>query len=124
VDDAEGRWDALARARVIADPRKFRDYVLVPGYPGGKDHIFLGTLGFRSRSAADAWELARLYEEQAQERIAAGEVHFARANPYGRLFSIVITVRDVELRTAWLLSDDELRLVTPFSGFARGTPEG
>lgn len=70
MDDAASRQEALARARIIADPRKFREYVLVPGHPSGKDRIFLGTLGFRPISAADAWEPARLYEEQARERIA------------------------------------------------------
>lgn len=123
MDDAETRWDELARARVIADPRKFRDYVLVPGFPGGKDRIFLGTLRFRPRSTADAWELARLYEEQARGRIASREVHFARTNSYGVLVTIVIIVRGVGLRTAWLLNGEVVHLVTPFSGFARGAPE-
>jgi hypothetical protein len=70
VDDQEEHLRAMRRARIVADPRKFRDYVLVPGHPKGKDRIFLGTLGFRPYSTADAWELARLYEEQAREQIA------------------------------------------------------
>jgi hypothetical protein len=108
----------------MADPRKFHEYVLVPDYPGGKDHIFLGTLGFRPHSAIDARELARLYEEQARERITSGNVQFARTNPYGDLYIIVIAVRGVELRTAWLHAGDEVRLVTPFSGFERDVPRG
>ena len=62
-NDAESRLEALRRALIIADPRKFREYVLVPGRPEGNDRIFLGTLGFRPYSVADAWELARIYEE-------------------------------------------------------------
>jgi hypothetical protein len=72
----------------------------------------------------DAWALARLYEEQPKERIAAGEVQFGRSTPYGVLCTIVITVRGASLRTGWLLSGDALRLITPFSGFVRGAPKG
>jgi len=124
LDDLDTFSEALERARVIADPRKFREYVLVPGHSTGKDRIFLGTLGFRPASAADAWELARLYEAQARERIASEDVQFARPTPFGVLCTIVVTVRGVSLRTAWLLSEDELRLITPFTGFASSTLKG
>jgi glyoxylase-like metal-dependent hydrolase (beta-lactamase superfamily II) len=79
----EKLWEALARARIVADPRKFRDYVLVPGHFSGKSHVFLQTLGYRPRSNADAWELAREFEEQAQERVATGAVQFAGTISYG-----------------------------------------
>lgn len=47
------------RAQIVADHRKFRDFVLVPGKHGGKDRIFLKVLGFRARSSSDAWSLAK-----------------------------------------------------------------
>jgi hypothetical protein len=125
VDDGERYRDALLRARIIADPRKFRDYVLRPGHPRGKDRVFLGTLGFRANSAVDAWNLARLYEEQARQQIVAGAVTFGRADEHGLRCTIIIVVRDVELRTGWLLRfDDVLWLVTPFSGFAQRRSKG
>ncbi len=124
MDDAVSRLEALRRARIIADPRKFRDYVLTPDYPGGKDHIFLQTLGFRPRSVVDAWELARLYEEQAHERIVADDVIFAGAVEFGDRYTMTVVVRGVALRSGWLLRDDVLRLTTPFSGFVRKALKG
>jgi hypothetical protein len=125
LDELGKRLEALARARVIADPRKFREYVLVPGHSRGKDRIFLGTLGFRPYSAVDAWELARLYEEQARERIALGDVQFGESDEHGHRCIIVISVRGVSLRTGWILrNDDILWLTTPFSGFFRATRKG
>jgi hypothetical protein len=124
LDDSEERLAALMRARVIADPRKFRDYVLDPERSRGKHHIFLGTLGFRPRSTADSWALARLYEEQAQERVVAGEIEYGGAITFGDRYTIVVSVRGVSLRTGWLHKDDVLRLITPFSGFAARNRRG
>ena len=124
MDETLTRLEALRRARIIADPRKFRDYVLDPARSGGKGRIFLGTLGFRPYSTADAWELARLYEEQARESVESGEVQFSGTIRYGHRFTIVITVRGVSLRTGWLFSDDVLRLITRFSGFAGSNLKG
>jgi hypothetical protein len=124
VNEEDERLTALRRARVVADPRKFRDYALAPEHPKGKARIFVGTLGFRPNSSADAWTLARLYEEQARERIAVGDVTFSGTISFGLRTTIVVAVRGVSLRTGWLLSGDELRLVTPFSGFARDTRGG
>jgi len=124
LEDPEKRREALARARIIADPRKFRDYVLVPGHSSGKSHIFLRTLGYRPRSNADAWTLARLYEEQARKKVASGEIQFGERNQYGLRCTIVVVVRDVALRTGWRLRDNgTLWLATPFSGFARFASE-
>jgi hypothetical protein len=82
--------------------------------------MFLGTLGFRPNSAADAWALARLFEEQARQRIASGDVQFGEADEHGLRCTIVVRVRGVVLRTGWILrSDDVLWLATPFSGFSR-----
>lgn len=124
ADDDALRLEALARVRIIADPRKFRDYVLVPNYPGGKSHIFLETLGFRPHSVVDAWALARLYEEQARQQIVACDVKFAGAVEFGERYTITIDVRGVALRTGWLLANDVLRLATPFSGFAHEFRKG
>jgi hypothetical protein len=125
VSENEQYRDDLSRARIIADPRKFRDYVLVPGHPKGKYRIFLGTLGFRPNSSADAWALARLYEEQAREQISTGDVQIGVKDVHGLRCMIVITVRGVALRMGWRLRDDGiLWLSTPFSGFARALPKG
>ena len=101
MDDEDAWLEAPHRARIVADPRKFREYVLVPGHVSGKDRIFLGSLGFRLHSSVDAWELARLYEEQARERVAIGEVQFGRTIPFGVTTTIVVVVRGVSLRTGW-----------------------
>ncbi len=119
MDDVASHLEALRRARIIVDPRKFREYVLVPGNARGKDRLFLGTLGFRPYSADDAWELVRIYEEQVSQRIASGDIEFAGTITFGDRYTIEIVVRGVALRTGWLLGDDVLRLTTPFTGFAR-----
>jgi glyoxylase-like metal-dependent hydrolase (beta-lactamase superfamily II) len=120
LEDPEERWKALARARIVADPRKFRDYVLVPGHSSGKARIFLQTLGYRPRSNADAWALARLYEEQARAKIVAGDIQFGEQNQHGLRCTIEVVVRGVALRTGWRLRENgTLWLATPFSGFAR-----
>jgi hypothetical protein len=119
VDDVASRLEALRRARIIADPRKFREYVLVPGNARGKDRLILGTLGFRPHSADDAWELVRIYEEQASQRISSGDIEFAGTIAFGDRYTIEIVVRGVTFRSGWLLSDDVLCLTTPFTGFAR-----
>jgi hypothetical protein len=125
LDDDASRIEALRRARIIADPRKFRDYALVPGHSAGKDDIFLGRFGYRLYSAADAWTLARHYEEQALQQIDAGNVRYGKADEYGLRCTIVVTVRDVGLRSGWILrSDNVLWLAMPFSGFARSTLKG
>ncbi len=125
MDDPGTPWQSLSRARIIADPRKFRDYVLNPGHAGGKDRIFLGTFGFRPKSGADAWALARTYEEQAREQIDSGDVRFGDSDEHGHRCTIVIHVRGVRLRTGWILRrGGVLWLTTPFSGFARATRKG
>jgi hypothetical protein len=118
-DEAQWNW-ALRQAQIIVDPRKFREYVLVPGHPTGKDRVFLGLLGFRAHSAADSFALARLYEEQARQQIEVGAVQFTGTTEHGRRYMIVVEVRGVALRTGWLLRHDGTYwLTTPFRGFAR-----
>ena len=124
VDEEPSRLEGFAHARIFADPRKFREYVLVPGHSTGKDESFIGTFGYRPRSAADAWTLARLYEEQARQRVESGDVQFRGMGRYGDRYTIVIRVRGVALRFGWILSEGVLRLTTPFSGFARSNPKG
>jgi hypothetical protein len=119
VDD-EARWlAALQQAQIFVDPRKFREYVLVPGHPSGKDRVFLDLLGFRARSAADAEELALAYQEQARQRIRAQDFRFTGTNEHGWRFIIVVAVRGVAMRSGWLLRrDGTFWLTTPFRGFA------
>lgn len=52
--------------RIVADPRKFTEYVLVPGHPKGEDHIFIGRLGYRPRNEEDGGAIAKAYVAQAR----------------------------------------------------------
>jgi filamentous hemagglutinin len=117
----EAQWlRVLEKAQILVDPRKFREYVLVPGHASGKDRVFLELLGYRPRNVDDAISLARLYEEQARQRIMLEEVQFTGTQPNGRRFMIVVVVRGVALRSGWLLRHDgTFWLTTPFRGFAR-----
>jgi hypothetical protein len=119
----EARWlQVLKKAKIFVDPRKFREYVLVPGHPSGKDRVFLELLGYRSRNPDDAIALARLYEEQARQRILIEDVQFTGTQQHGRRYIIVIVVRGVALRSGWLLRHDgTLWLTTPFRGFTRAS---
>jgi hypothetical protein len=82
--------------------------------------VFLELLGYRSRNADDAISLARLYEEQAEQRIMHEDVQFTGSHEHGRRYLIVVVVRGVALRSGWLLRHDgTFWLTTPFRGFAR-----
>ncbi|CAA9553910.1 MAG: hypothetical protein AVDCRST_MAG59-1970 [uncultured Thermomicrobiales bacterium] len=121
IDHAEAFEDAIRQAAVVASPRKFLEYVLVPGHRSGKSHIFIETLGFRPRSADDALALAALYVEEAKLRIGQGQYRLGDRDEHGRRCTIVVTVRGIAIRSGWiLLHDGILALTTPFSGFATG----
>jgi hypothetical protein len=117
----EAQWiRVLKKAQICIDPRKFREYVLVPGHPSGKDRVLLELLGYRPRNADDAISLARLYEEQVRQRIVLEDVQFTGTHQHGRRYMIIVVVRGVALRSGWLLRHDgTFWLTTPFRGFAR-----
>jgi hypothetical protein len=120
LDDEAGWAKALRQAQIVVDPRKFREYVLVPGHSSGKDRVFLELLGFGAHSAADAEELARTYQDQARQQILLEEVRFSGTHEHGLRFMIVVVIRGVAVQTGWLLRrDGTLWLTTPFRGFAR-----
>jgi hypothetical protein len=124
VDQDDGQTGTYAErsvspTRIVADPRKFSEYVLVPDHPSGKDRVFLGLLGYRPQNEDDARELAATYVEQAGRRWAAGDVMYSRQNEYGRFFVIVVELRGIGVRSVWIhRNNGELALATPFRGFA------
>lgn len=122
-DDPETGDDGSAGSffSVIADPRKFSDYVLVPDdfQSKGKHRVFLWRLGYRARSDEDARILANIYETQARRKFELGDVAVGARDDHGQRFVIDIVVKGVALRSGWILrGDGVLWLVTPFTGFA------
>jgi hypothetical protein len=121
-DDPANR--PLAPRLITADPRKFSHYVLDPANAKGKDQIFVGTLGFRTRSDEDARELVTTYVEQARASVASGRYALGKRDQHGQRVLVVVQLKDVRLRSVWnLRADGVLSLVTPFSGFARSDAE-
>jgi hypothetical protein len=115
-----GDTPSIVPVRIVADPRKFTEYVLVPDHPKGKDRIFLGRLGYRPRSEEDALALAEMYVAQARERIAAGEYALGESDEFGQRVTIEIELRGTAIVSGWILQPGgTLWLATPFSGFAR-----
>ena len=109
----------LRPAAIIVDPRKFLEYVLVPGGAGGKSEVFLGLLGFRPGNSEDALELVTIYAGQAADRVEVGDYALSLRDEHGQRITITIEVRGVPLRTGWMVEPEgALRLLTPFSGFA------
>lgn len=116
VDDFD---EPVSPSAVVADPRKFPVYVLVPGHPNGKSHFFLQTLGFRPMNQEDAEALAALYVEQAILSLSDRRYQVGSSNEHGRRCTIPIPIRGRVLRSGWILRPDgTLSLTTPFSGFA------
>jgi uncharacterized protein DUF6883 len=120
VKEANGDVPPIAPSRVIADPRKFTEYVLVPGHSTGKDRIFIDRLGYRPRSEEDARNLVETYVAQARERITARTYELGEADEFGQRLTIEIELRGTTVLSGWILRPDgTLWLATPFTGFAR-----
>jgi hypothetical protein len=118
--DPRGAGERKLPRLIVAHPRKFSEYVLVPGRSGGKDGVFLGLLGYRARSQEDAEELSATYVAQARARLTGGEFVTGKEDEFGVRYVIDIDLRGFTVRSAWLLRPDgTLALVTPFSGFVR-----
>jgi hypothetical protein len=120
-DDGVGpQQPPLAPRLVTADPRKFAEYVLDPSNAGGKDAIFVGMFGYRSRSEEDSRTLAATYVEQARTRLATGEYSVGRVDEHGQRYILSIDVQGRRLRSVWIWRPSGVfALVTPFSGFVR-----
>jgi hypothetical protein len=117
---ANGDLPPIAPVRIIADPRKFTEYVLVPDHPKGKDRIFIDRLGYRPRSDEDAQTLVQTYVSQAKERIAAREFRLGETDEFGQRVTIEIELRGTTNLSGWILQPGgTLWLVTPFAGVAR-----
>lgn len=104
---------------IVADPRKFSEYVLQPANADGKDHVFIKMLGYRSGSEEDARVLATAYVAQARECLMHGAYTLGSEDKWGRRLTIEIELKGLILRSGWLLRPDgTLWLATPFAGFA------
>jgi hypothetical protein len=120
VEGPNGDAPSIVPVDIVADPRKFSEYVLVPDHPKGKDRIFVARLGYRPRSEEDARVLAQTYVSQALERIAAGEYAVGDGDEFGQRVTIEIELRGTTILSGWILQPGgTLWLVTPFAGFAR-----
>jgi hypothetical protein len=64
--------------------------------------------------------LLSTYISQAQAKFGQKDYVIGEGDQYGQRFTIVIEVRGKRLLTGWILDvDGTVKLVTPFSGFAR-----
>jgi filamentous hemagglutinin len=112
VDEASGP--------VTADPAKFGNYA----FESPKAAIF-ESYGY---SAADSEELASAFEEQAAEKIEAGEFTVGTSDQYGQRITVDVKLegqgdaegRSTVIKTGWIIEPDgSVRLVTPFTGFVK-----
>lgn len=105
--------------QVIADVRKFSEYVLIPNHRSGKDKIFIDRLGYRPNNLEDAQTLQELYIHQAPTQFLAQHYTLGEGDRYRQRFTIIIEVKGELLLTGWILdSNGTLKLATPFAGFA------
>lgn len=105
---------------ITADPRKFSEYVLVPGHRLGTDAVFVGLLGYRPLSDEDAAGLAATYIMQARARVAEGAYAVGHRDGHGQWVTIEIVLRGARVRSGWVVrTDGTLTLATPFTGFSR-----
>jgi len=105
--------------QIIADVRKFSEYVLIPNHRSGKDKIFIDRLGYRPNNLEDAQTLQKLYVHQAQAQLLAQQYTLGDSDRYGQRFTIIIEVKEELLLTGWILDNNGiLKLATPFAGFA------
>jgi len=101
--------------QIIADVRKFSEYVLIPNHRSGKDKIFID----RPNNLEDAQTLQKLYVHQAQAQLLAQQYTLGDSDRYGQRFTIIIEVKEELLLTGWILDNNGiLKLATPFAGFA------
>lgn len=104
---------------IVADPRKFSEYVLAPANAQGKDLIFIERFGFRAHNEEDERLLATLYVDQARAKLNSGAYIQSRRDDHGQRYIVSIELFGVRLRSVWILRPNNvLNLVTPFSGFA------
>lgn len=108
----------------IVPVEKFRDYIFKPGATHGKDHVFL-SLGYDRK---DSLALAALYQQQAAAKYAQGDYVLSKQDQHGQRITIAIELLGIgvaaggvsRILTGWMLeANGEIRLLTPFTGFAR-----
>ena len=98
---------------VQVDIRKFTNYVLDPTNSKGKHTIFKN-LGY---DKSNAKSLARIYKRQGLKNFLTKNYVLGKADLYGQRITMGIKIGDTILKTGWMLQDNGIRLITPFSGF-------
>lgn len=99
--------------KATIDPRKLADYVLNPGHPEGrhKARVFLSALGL---GPADAAWLANAMLAGLRRADAVLQCQTAWGLIYRVDMPIVRGQRCAAIRTVWLCTSEEARLVTCF----------
>ncbi|MBQ7370066.1 MAG: hypothetical protein IJW58_03725 [Clostridia bacterium] len=107
-------------AKATCDIRKFTEYLFSNKYDDGKKELF-ESWGY---TIADSEYLQQLYVSQAIQKYCEGEYVFKGVGKYYARIEIVIELpigngQMRNVKTGWnLLPKGEIRLLTPFSGFA------
>lgn len=100
-------------AKAWIDPAKLNAYVLNPGHPEGrhKARVFLASLGV---SAVDAPWLGKAI----LDALPSADAQLQSSTAWGSLYRVDVPIqrgqRCAMIRTAWLCTNDEARLVTCF----------
>lgn len=110
--------------RVIADPRKFSEYIFKENADHGKDVIFK-SLGYTKLHSDN---LAETYRNKGAEKFEKKDFRPGKKDRYGQRITIEIALPGIgkaEGKTAYILSgwmllpEGGIRLLTPFTGFSR-----
>ena len=98
---------------VQVDIRKFTKYALDPTNSKGKHTVFKN-LGY---DKSNAKSLVRIYKRQGLKNFLTKNYMLSKADLYGQRITMGIKIGDTVLKTAWMLQENGIRLITPFSGF-------
>lgn len=98
---------------VKVDIRKFTEYALDPSKSKGKSKIF-NDLGY---SKSNAKELVKIYKSQGKKNFLTHSYELSKTTKYGQHITMGINVNGTELKTAWMLLKNGIKLITPFTGF-------
>ena len=98
---------------VQVDINKFTNYVLDPANSKGK-HVVFKNLGY---DKSNAKALVRIYKRQGLKNFLRKNYMLGKSDIYGQRITIGIKIGDAVLKTGWMLLENGIKLITPFSGF-------
>ena len=98
---------------VQVDINKFTNYVLDPANSKGK-HVVFKNLGY---DKSNAKALVRIYKRQGLKNFLRKNYLLGKSDIYGQRITIGIKIGDAVLKTGWMLLENGIKLITPFSGF-------